>query len=123
MKNMISDFKTSEISKAVSKLREDERMRLITITCYQKDSKDFEILYHFSNDETGTKFDYRIVLRYKLNEHHVPTIIDSFPNTLRYEQEINELFGLWFDNNPEMGKRLFLPENMHEKEEHPHLRK
>ena len=95
----------------------------MTITCYQNASKDFEIIYHFSDDYIGKKMNLRIILNYEKNEHHIPSIVEFFPNALRYEQEINELFNLWFDNNPEMGKRLFLPEEMHEKEEHPHLQK
>jgi NADH-quinone oxidoreductase subunit C len=69
--------------------------------------ENFDLVYHFANfDELC-----RTVVRVPLpKDQAMPTISHIYPGADWYEREVFDLFGIRFDNHPNL-KRLLLPED------------
>lgn len=71
--------------------------------------KAFEILYHFSFDESGEIFSIRVLIEDKKNPE-IDAITPIFPAAEWIEREIWEMFGIKFKGHPNL-KRLLLDED------------
>jgi len=69
----------------------------------------FEILYHFSNDKTGTFYTFRVLLRDKVKPE-IESITPLIRGAEWIEREMWELMGINFKNHPNL-KRLLLAED------------
>lgn len=69
----------------------------------------FEILYHFSYDQTGVIISVRTMLNDKDNPH-IDTITGVAKAAWWIEREIHELFGISFDGNEDL-RTLLLPDD------------
>ena len=70
---------------------------------YPKNKKRFEIVYQFLS--TSQKI--RMKLKLKIfDKESVPSICSIFPNSNWYEREIWDLFGISFDNHPDLRRIL-----------------
>ena len=99
----------SENSFAVSKfLFEDLDLRFVIATGI--DSEDcFEILYHFSNDETGCIVTVKAFIRDRENPS-IESITPFIPGAEWIEREIHDILGINFNNHPNM-RRLILADD------------
>jgi len=96
-------------SYAVSKfLFEDVPLRFVIATGI--DSEDcFEILYHFSNDETGCFVTVKAFIRDRENPS-IESIAPFIPGAEWIEREIHDILGIDFNNHPDM-RRLILADD------------
>ena len=109
MDNRINLLCESENSFAVSKfLFEDLDLRFVIATGI--DSEDcFEILYHFSNDETGCIVTVKAFIRDRENPS-IESITPFIPGAEWIEREIHDILGINFNNHPNM-RRLILADD------------
>jgi NADH-quinone oxidoreductase subunit C len=71
--------------------------------------QDLMVVYHLSSIKLG----HEIVLKVKTNDRENPlvdTISDLFKSADFYEREVYDMFGIRFNNHPDM-RRIFLDEN------------
>ena len=99
----------AENSFAISKfLFEDLALRFLTATGI--DSEDcFEILYHFSNDETGCIVTVKAFIRDRENPS-IESITPFIPAAEWIEREIYDILGIEIKNHPNM-RRLILADD------------
>ena len=66
-----------------------------------------EVLYHF------WKGDVIASLRISVPKSgtHAPSIVEVIPGAILYEMEVHDMFGVVFDGNPWMDRKLLLPDN------------
>jgi len=70
---------------------------------YPAETKRFEVVYSL----LSTKFNYRIILKVKAAEkENIPSLFQQFPNAIWYEREAFDMYGVNFDNNPDMRRIL-----------------
>jgi NADH-quinone oxidoreductase subunit C len=99
----------AENSYAVSKfLFEDLSLRFVIATGI--DSEDcFEVLYHFSNDETGCVVTVKAFIRDRENPS-IESITPLIPGAEWIEREIHDILGIEVKNHPNM-RRLILADD------------
>lgn len=99
----------SENSFAVNRfLFEELALRFVIVTGI--DSEDcFEILYHFSNDETGCVVTVKAFIRDRENPS-IESITPFIPGAEWIEREIHDILGIEIKNHPNM-KRLILADD------------
>ena len=99
----------AENSFAISKfLFQDLALRFVIATGI--DSEDyFEILYHFSNDETGCVVTVKAFIRDRENPS-IESITPFIPAAEWIEREINDILGIEIKNHPNM-RRLILADD------------
>jgi membrane-bound hydrogenase subunit beta len=69
--------------------------------------EDIDVLYHF------WKGDLIVSVRVSVprSNKHVPSIVEIVPGAILYEMEVHDMFGVTFDGNPWMDRRLLLPDS------------
>lgn len=107
-KNKFKIEEVKEKKKLVSKVKKmhEQGFHLIAIVAWPS-AKELKLLYFFALEGQEK------VLAIKLNKAHphMDSILSICPTAFSFEQECMELFGIWFDGNPNMGKRMFLSED------------
>jgi Ni,Fe-hydrogenase III component G len=99
----------SENSFAVSKfLFEELALRFVIVTGIDSENC-FEILYHFSNDETGCMVTVKAFIRDRENPS-IESITPLIPGAEWIEREIHDILGIEIKNHPNM-KRLILSDD------------
>jgi len=68
-----------------------------------------EILYHFSDDESGIVISFRVLFKDK-QDPHIDTITNITRSAWWIERELHELFGIEFDGNSDL-RPLLLPDD------------
>ncbi len=84
-----------ELSRKLS----NARLRLSTISAIEN-LRSFELLYHFSDDQTGYYFCPRVYS--SLENPEVPSISDTISGASWIEREIHDLFGVNFPGHPDL---------------------
>ncbi|MFQ6036475.1 MAG: NADH-quinone oxidoreductase subunit C [Sedimentisphaerales bacterium] len=96
----------AENAYAVNKfLFEDVSLRFVIATCIDSDDY-FEILYHFSYDETGCVITVKAFIRDRKNPA-IESITPFLPAAEWIEREMHDIMGIDFANHPNL-KRLIL---------------
>jgi len=99
----------SENAHAVSKfLFEDLSLRFVIVTGIDSDDC-FEMLYHFSNDETGCVVTVKAFIRDR-EKPSIESITPFMPGAEWIEREIHDLLGINFENHPNL-RRLILADD------------
>ncbi len=94
---------------AVNKfLFEDLSLRFVIATGIDSDDC-FEILYHFSNDETGCVITVKAFIRDR-EKPAIESITSVVPGAEWIEREIHDLLGINFENHPNL-RRLILADD------------
>lgn len=94
---------------AVSKfLFEDLSLRFVIVTGIDSDDC-FEILYHFSNDETGCVITIKAFIRDR-EKPEIESITPFLPGAEWIEREIHDILGIDFINHPNL-RRLILADD------------
>jgi Ni,Fe-hydrogenase III component G len=86
-------------------LFEDLPLRFVIITGIDSDDC-FEVLYHFSNDETGHVVTVKAFIRDRENPS-IESISPFLPGAEWIEREVHDILGIEFKNHPNM-RRLIL---------------
>ena len=99
----------AENAYAVNKfLFEDLSLRFVIATGIDSDDC-FEILYHFSNDETGCVVTVKAFIRDR-EKPSIESIAPFVPAAEWIEREVHDLLGIDFENHPNL-RRLILADN------------
>ncbi len=107
--NRIYLYCESENSYAVNKfLFEDVPLRFVIATGIDSDDC-FEIIYHYSYDETGCVVNLKAFIRDRENPE-IESIAPFLPAAEWIEREMHDLLGIEFKNHPDM-RRLILADD------------
>jgi len=107
--NRIYLYCESENSYAVNKfLFEDVPLRFVIATGIDSDDC-FEIIYHYSYDETGCVVNLKAFIRDRENPQ-IESIAPFLPAAEWIEREMHDLLGIEFKNHPDM-RRLILADD------------
>ena len=99
----------AENAYAVNKfLFEDVPLRFVIATCIDSDDY-FEILYHFSYDETGCVITVKAFIRDRENPA-IESITPFLPAAEWIEREMHDIMGIDFKNHPNL-RRLILADD------------
>ena len=92
-------------------IKDDNRMKfnyLMCISAYDlDDGNNLGIAYNFSSTELKTYLEVRIEFNYST---HIPSVTPLWRAADWHEREAYDLFGILFDNHPDM-KRILLPDD------------
>jgi NADH-quinone oxidoreductase subunit C/D len=72
------------------------------------DSADFTLVYHLLNHQSGAELRVKIPLRQDLLV--APSLCTLWPNANWYEREVFDMFGITFENHPDL-RRILMPES------------
>jgi Ni,Fe-hydrogenase III component G len=99
----------SENAYAVNKfLFKDLALRFVIATAIDSDDY-FEVLYHFSNDESGCVVTVKAIIRDRENPA-IESITPFLPGAEWIEREMHDLMGIDFKNHPNL-RRLILSDD------------
>ena len=102
------NLKKSLLIKVAKILKENENLKFnqfidLTAVDYPNKRDRFEMVYIFLSVE----FNLRIVIKFFINENdNVDSITNLFPAANWYEREVWDLFGIAFDNHPDLRRLL-----------------
>jgi NADH:ubiquinone oxidoreductase subunit C len=68
---------------------------------------NLDILYHFWKEDVIAS----IRISVPKSNIHTPSIVQIVPGAILYEMEVHDMFGVMFDGNPWMDRKLLLPDN------------
>ena len=108
------NVKNEDLREIVDYLFKTMRCRLSTATGMEM-YHGLEILYHFSDDDTGTYFCPRVIIKDK--EHpKVKSIVPIVKGAEWIERELFDFWGIEFEDHPRMERLLALhhPQNLKE---------
>ena len=89
-------------------LFEDVPLRFVIATAIDSDDC-FEVLYHYSYDQTGCVVTIKTIIRDRENPA-IESIAPFLPGAEWIEREIHDIFGIEFKNHPDM-RRLILADD------------
>ncbi len=102
------NLKQSTLIKVVKILKENEKLKLnqlidLTAVDYPNKKNRFEMVYILLSVE----FNFRIIIKFFINENDsVDSITNLFPAANWYEREVWDLFGIAFNNHPDLRRLL-----------------
>ena len=100
--------KNNYLTKVVKKIKENEDLKFNQLTDivavdYPSEKKRFEVVYIF----LSITFNYRIFLSISVAEDEsVDSLTSIFPSANWYEREVWDLFGITFNNHPDLRRIL-----------------
>ena len=115
---VLIDLNKDAFLKAVTFLYKELHFRFIIATGRDND-KTFEIVYHFSNDQTGMVANIRVNI--PRNKPEIESLTSLFVAADWIEREMHELLGIKFLNHPNM--RSLLSDQNWEEGTYPYARK
>ena len=98
----------SMLIKVVKVLKENEKLKFnqfidLTAVDYPNKKNRFEMIYILLSVE----FNFRIIIRFLINENQsVDSLTNLFPAANWYEREVWDLFGIAFNNHPDLRRLL-----------------
>jgi NADH-quinone oxidoreductase subunit C len=102
------EIAAKDIVKVASFLFSDMNFRFMTVTCIDA-AVNFELLYHFSDDTSGTVFTLRVFTADRKTPE-MDTLTGLFIGASWIERELHELMGINFKGNDNL-KHLLLSED------------
>jgi NADH:ubiquinone oxidoreductase subunit C len=69
--------------------------------------ENIDVLYHFWKGDLIAS----VRVSVPRSNKHVPSIVEIVPGAILYEMEVHDMFGVTFDGNPWMDRRLLLPDS------------
>lgn len=100
---------SDKICEVIEKISNDyNAYHLSTISAVDL-GKEIELNYHLFS----YKYMVDITVRCSIPKDNprIKSIIDVIPGAILYEMEVHDLFGVYFEGNPNMNERLILPED------------
>ena len=102
------NLEQSMLIKVVKVLKENEKLKFnqfidLTAVDYPNKKNRFEMIYILLSIE----FNFRIIIRFLINENQsVDSLTNLFPAANWYEREVWDLFGIAFNNHPDLRRLL-----------------
>ncbi|MBX7147431.1 MAG: NADH-quinone oxidoreductase subunit C [Alphaproteobacteria bacterium] len=107
--HLVIEIKADDLLKIATFLRDDENFyckQLIDICGVDYPTRApqrFEVIYHF----LSLKHNCRIRIKIKTNDQMpLPSLISLFPNAGWYEREVWDLYGIYFNDHPDLRRIL-----------------
>lgn len=99
-KRIYFTIEKKDLKEIAKVLYQEFGMRLSTVTGIDNED-NFELLYHFSYDETGELFNIRVFINDKYKPE-IDSLAFLFKATLWIEREIHEMLGIDFVGHPNL---------------------
>lgn len=98
-----ADIKSESIIKIAEYLFNTLQLRFIIASAYHT-KEGIEILYHFSDDESGNIINIHVVL--PVENPEIESLANMIPGANWIEREMHEILGITFKNHPEPEKLI-----------------
>ena len=102
------DLKKSQLIKVVKVIKENEKLKFnqfidLTAVDYPNKINRFQMVYVF----LSVDFNLRLIIRFDIKENEaVDSLVNLFPACNWYEREVWDLFGITFNNHPDLRRLL-----------------
>lgn len=105
---MVPADKMREVAQRLKELGFDQALSVSAMDYLEE--KKFLVLYTFASYLSPELKGYLLNVRAEIprDDPRIASIADIFPSADYDEREAHEMFGIWFEGNPNMGKRFLL---------------
>ena len=103
MNTEILNVNTEEYKEVIKNIKKDGYEMMVDLTAvdwYRKKEPRFELVVQFLSVSKNS----RKTVKVKINDENlnIPTITDLYPGANFYEREVFDMFGIEFENHPDM---------------------
>ena len=111
MNTEILNVNTEEYKEVIKNIKKDGYEMMVDLTAvdwYRKKEPRFELVVQFLLVSKNS----RKTVKVKINDENlnIPTITDLYPGANFYEREVFDMFGIEFENHPDM-TRILMPDD------------
>jgi len=111
MKSEVINVNAEEYKEVITNIKKDGYEMMVDLTAvdwYRKKEPRFELVVQFLSVSKNS----RKTVKVKINDENlnIQTITDLYPGANFYEREVFDMFGIEFENHPEM-TRILMPDD------------